>query len=643
MKLIKNALQVARLEAALFRHYPKLRLSVLGIMVIPALYAFIYLMSVWDPASRTAQLPALVVNLDRGAEVRGQAVHLGADLATSLVKKHAFGFREAADAALARRDVREGRVLFALIIPPDFSAQAMGAAAAGAGKLQVFASEGNNYAGAGFARRFAVEVGHQLNETLNEKRWEAVLGVAAGSADGLARLRQGVAQLQAGAAALDAGLGQAQAGAARLGTGVGQLSDGVVQLGDGVKQLGAGARTLDSKKPAAADLQPLKSGALQLVDGHAALQKGLLQLEAGAGKLVDGAGQLKDQSKGIPLVGAKVAAGAGQLADGASQLREGLRSAAEAEGKLGAGAQGLSKGVDQLADGFVAYGAGVSVLASKFPPDTRLDELAAGSQAAAGATRELDSGLARLKAGAAQLRAGLVTLGSALPAGVPGPEGTARGLAASVEPEIQIDAPVANQGQGMAPNFIPVALWLGAVMTAFIFHLRRLPEAASGHGRATLLLGKMGILGSINVAQAALVLLMSAWVLGMQPIHLAGLALTMVLASLTFMLIILTLVRAFGDAGKAVALILLILQLSSAGGVMPVELTNSFFRTISPWLPFTWAVKAVRSSTFGAFGSEWASALGVLALFGLGAFTLCLFIGRWKFVPPQEHRPAMDI
>ena len=63
--------------------------------------------------------------------------------------------------------------------------------------------------------------------------------------------------------------------------------------------------------------------------------------------------------------------------------------------------------------------------------------------------------------------------------------------------------------------------------------------------------------------------------------------------------------RAFGDAGKAAALILLILQLSSAGGVMPVELSGSFYQSISPWLPFTWVIKALRASMFGAFDGQW--------------------------------------
>lgn len=643
MRFLRNALHVARLEGALFRHYPKLRVSVIGILFIPALYAFIYLQSVWDPASHTGNLPAAIVNLDAGTVVKDQRVNVGDELTKTLLDKRAFGFATMRDADAAKREVREGKRLFALIIPADFSESAMSAAKPGAGKLVVYASEGNNYNGAGFAKRFAAELGHQANESLNEKRWAVVMGATSSAADNLSRMREGVAQLKAGAHQLHDGLAKADQGSAKLADGAGQLSTNVVKLTDGVKQLGAGLRTLDAKKPAEADLAALRNGANQLVAGHAELGKGLKQLDEGAGKLAAGAGQMREETKGIPLVGGKVSGGAGQLADGAGQLQSGLKAAIDGQAKLQAGAGQLSQGVTQLTEGFAAYSGAVSLMASKVPADAQLDQLAAGSRTLADAGGQLRGGLGQLQTGAGKLAVGLDTLASSLPAGVDRLPGTAEGLAASVQPELQIDAPVANNGQGFAPNFIPVALWLGAVMTAFIFHLRRLPEAAQAYGRFELLLGKLGILGSITATQALIVWAMAVLVLGIQPVHPAALALTAVVASLTFMLIILGLVRLLGDAGKAVALILLIVQLSSAGGVMPVELTSGFFRAVSPYLPFTWAVRAVRACAFGAYSDAWWQPLGVLALFALGALLVAMLAGRWKFVSPADHRPAMDI
>ena len=643
MTFLHSAYEVSALEARLFRHFPKLRVSVFGIVLIPALYAFIYLNSVWDPGTHTGNLPAAIVNLDKGSEIAGAPANLGVELTRSLQERRQFAFYETVDIDTARRDVQEGKSLFALIVPSDFSASALGAASAGAGKISIYASEGNNYAGAGFAKRFAEELGHQLNETLNEKRWAAVLGATSSSADGLKRLREGIAKLHEGAIALDAGMGKADAGSTQLANGAGEYSVAVEKLSGGVKQLGAGMQLLNARKPSPEDLGKLKAGAAQLAGGHVQLESAYPALENGARKLGAGASQLQQESSKIPLVGPKISNAASQLTEGAHQLRTGIAQAGDAQAKLSAGSRDLSKSVAQMADGFAAYSSNASLVASNFPADEKLDQLTVGGQTLAGASLELHSGISQLKKGTTQLAAGLGTLENALPSEIPNLPGTAVGLANSVKPQLEVDAPVKNNGMGLAPNFIPVSLWLGAVMTAFIFHLRRLPQEAEGKSRASLLLGKLGILWSINLAQAACVLLMSWLMLGIEPVNSAGLALTMVLSSFTFMLVILALVRVFGDAGKAVALILLVLQLSAAGGVMPVELTNDFYRAISPWLPFTWSIKAVRASAFGALGGDWGAALGVLSIFAGCTFLFCMLVGRWKFVLPQEHRPAMDI
>jgi putative membrane protein len=190
MKLLHQALAIAGADAAMLRRFPRLSIAVIGAILAPALYALIYLESVWDPASRTEALPAIIVNLDVGTQAYGRHVDLGSELTRSLQEKRAFGFTATDDEAEARRAVRAGRSLFALIVPRDFSASAMSGDSPGGGTLVLFASEGNNFMGAGFARRFAVELGHQVNETLNEKRWPLVPGATAGSGPVAMRARR---------------------------------------------------------------------------------------------------------------------------------------------------------------------------------------------------------------------------------------------------------------------------------------------------------------------------------------------------------------------------------------------------------------------------------------------------------------------
>ena len=641
-RTVRDAWAIACMDAALLRRFSTLRLAVVAVVLIPAVYALIYLASVWDPAARTASLPAAIVNLDTGVQYHGHAANVGAELSASIESRRLFGFHAMDDEPAARQAVREGKLVLALIIPADFSANAVPGREPGAGRLTVYTSEGNNYAAAGMARRFAGELGHQVNEALNEKRWALVLSSTAGSQQSVLKLKDGVAQLRLGAHELERGLYQAGGGARELQQGLHKLDTAAGQLTVGARQAAQGARQLDARRPPAADLQALKAGAHALADGHADLDRGLEQLQAGAEQLTLGAAQLRDETADIPFIGERLAHGADALAEGGTRLGSGLQQARHGERQLADGSARLNAGVTRLTDGVAALGEGIHTLSTRLSDDARLDEFGAGVERLTQGAQALGGGMERLHAGAARLGAGLGLLGASLP-DVPTFDGSAKGLADSVQPVVEVAAPVPNNGSGFAPNFVPVALWLGAVMTAFLFHLRRLPESARGASRLSQITGKLVLLTAIVLAQSTCVLLMLTGLLDLKVPHLGAFWLTLALASVTFLLIIVALTRALGDIGKGVALLLLVVQLSSAGGILPVELSGEIFRGLNPWLPFTWVVRAFRATLFGAYDNAWLHAWSVIAGIACLAFLAATFAGRWQYVPDGEHRPALDI
>ena len=642
MRVLRDAFAIFRMEMTLFTRFPKLKVSAIGVILIPALYALIYLSSVQDPGAHTGDLKAALVNLDKGLVYRDQDVNVGQEVAASIREKQTFGFVDYADEDDAKRAVRQGQLAFALIIPSDFSANAVPGHSAAGGRLVMYVSEGNNYNGASIAKRFAAELGHQVNVNLNESRWTMVLTTVTGSRDKLSELRKGAAALKDGAQKLDTGLNKADAGSKALATGTESLSGAVVQLTDGVKQLGAGLRTMDQQVPSAQELAAVKSAHTELMVGHAKLAQGLQDLQGGAQELSHASNRMRDEASGIPLFGTRIADGASQLGDGAALLGGGLQSARLGQGQLAEGTQKLGVGAGKLADGLAALGGGIHTAANKVPADAKLDELASATRNVNNGTHELQAGLDQLKSGTKELTLGLSLLNQSLPRDLQAPDGSARGLADSVEPVIEIVAPVPNNGAGFAPNFLATSLWLGAVMAAFLFHLRRLPHAAQSASRPARLLGKLSILGGLVVAQALVIMLMSLLLLELQVAQLGEYALTLVVSSLTFLTIIVALTRAFGDAGKAAVLLLMVLQLSSAGGVLPVELSGGIYQAVSPWLPFTWVIKALRASMFGAFDGGWLSAWLVIGLIGFIAWLAACFVGRWQFVSDQDHRPAME-
>lgn len=606
--------KILKTDGLLFRRFPRFGLAVFAITVVPAFYALIYLSSVWDPNAKTNALPVAIVNLDAGINYKGISVNVGEELAAGLVQSGTFGFRQMLDVEAVRQDVALGSLAFAVVIPQDFSANAVPGERAGGGQVTVILSEGNNYAAAGFARRFATELGHQVNETLNEKRWEQVLSTADGSGKNLEKLRAGIAQLSAGAQTLD--------------DGVAKYSVAAGQMSSGFKQVGAGLRGMHDELPSDAELKALKAGTVQLAAGQSELGAGLEQLQAGAARLTDGATSMQKQSLDIPLVGERVAKGAGELAAGGEQLKNGLGLALEANGQLVRGVQKAGADADKLIDGVAAMGDGIRTIESRLPENSRLDTFVGSGKT--------------LSEGSAKLRTGIQLIESVLPASPDKLEGSARGLADSVEPILDVLAPVANNGSAFAPNMVAMALWLGAVMTAYLFNMGTLVADYAQVPRLSKVLGKFAIPALVVLCQVLVTFLMLVFGLGIRAPSYLTLALTMVVASLAFLAIVFLLLRLFGEAGKLFAVLLLTLQLAAGGGVMPIELTGGFFQSVHAWLPFTWVVKALRASLFGAFDNGWMVVWRVVLYGGLAALFLAAFAGRWKLVQAPDYKPGIE-
>ena len=605
MTALRQMLFVLRLELQFFSRFPKLFAATLLVVFIPALYTFIYLSSVWDPASRINTLPVGLVNMDEGVEYRGQVFNAGWEVATALRKRQTFGFQDIDNEAEARAGVRSGALAFALIIPHDFSSNANPGHQAGAGKLTVLLS-------------------------------------AAGSQRSVDRLRDGVDQLRSGAHELNKGMLPLANGARQTAVGAQRLNGGVDQLNSGVRQLSAGIRTLDAKRPRNSDLDRLKTGAEQLASGHTDLSKGMGELQAGSQTLRGSVGTFRDQARDSILVPSKVNENLDLVYNGLVQLDAGMQSAADAQGKLSDGADKLSTGVGTLTPGVRAMNQGLRTMAQKLPEDSQLDELDRGTDALVSGTSALADGVQTARQGAERLSAGLDLLASSLPPVVDQPDGSAQGLANSVSPVVQVEAPVPNSGSGFAPNIIPAALWLGAGVAAFLIHVRVLPKHAQHFYGPAKLCGKLGIPLLIVLLQAVMVYATVVWGLHIRVARPALFTLTLGLSAITFLCIVIALTRVMGDAGKAVSMIFLAVQLSSSGGIMPVELSGTLFSEISPWLPLTWVVRAMKVSMFDAYGGAWQHPMVVIASTCAIAMVSACWLGRWRYVKPSAFRPAVD-
>ena len=649
---------VAAADIALLHRSRALLGSAIGLTFVPMLYAVIYVSSLWDPAAHSSSLPVALVNSDAGVTYRGQRIDLGDEVQKKLEQRRIFHFLPMASVKQARDAVAESDAYFAVVLPADFSARAVPGNGLQQAKLQLLVGEGTSLMGANIASRFGLELTHQLNESLNEKRWQLVLGKLGESKSGLAALKEGADRLRAGAKQLDTGahdlarfLGQAKDGAHQLSAGDKRVAAGVGQLTTGMKQLGAGVRLMAEKIPTDAALEKLQDGSHTLSEKHDELVTGLAKAREGAAQLQAGARKLKEGSAKIPIVGRKISDGARQIEEGLAKLEQGLQTAHAGSAQLASGQRQLDGGVQRLAEGVKKLGGGVRTMNNELPTDAKLKELDDGAALVATKLAELGTGLdklhegsARLADGSAQLADGLAVMYAKIPSDVQGLDGDAAGLAASVILDSTAVTKVPNNGHAFAPYFVALALWVGSVMTSFLFWFRRLSSALAFTSQGARLTGKMAVPAMLVLAQAMIMTLamrlilrldwgtaMLFWVIAMS-------------GSLSFMTIVFTCIVILGDAGRAVAILFLIFQLASAGGPFPVEMSGPVFQFAHPFLPITDIIKALRALMFGAYGGAWwryeLRMLATALVFFCGAFVLGR---RWKIVEAKDYTAALDL
>ncbi|MFE6735835.1 YhgE/Pip family protein [Microbacterium sp. NPDC057650] len=206
-------------------------------------------------------------------------------------------------------------------------------------------------------------------------------------------------------------------------------------------------------------------------------------------------------------------------------------------------------------------------------------------------------------------------------------------LATFVSEPVELDRvpvySVVSFGAAMTPLYTVLALWVGALLTAVAIRVDPPQGEASGLpplSPAQTYLGRFGIFAIVGFLQSSLVCLGSILFTQVQPQHPFLLILAGWVSSLVFMLIIYTLVVTFGNAGKALSVLLLVIQISSSGGAYPLQVLPQWFQNISPWLPATHAVSAMRAAIAGIYRNDYWVQLGWLALFAVPALLLGLVL-----------------
>ncbi|HHQ8912083.1 TPA: YhgE/Pip family protein [Bacillus cereus] len=395
-------------------------------------------------------------------------------------------------------------------------------------------------------------------------------------------------------------LNNAKEGANTLKNESGHLIDAINQLADGSDKVTGGLGALS------AGANQMAGGVNQLANGSSRVTGGLGTLSAGANQMAGGVNQLANGSS-------QVTGGLGTLSVGVSKLADGSKQVTGGLGTLSVGVNQMAGGVTQLADGSGQVTTGIGTL------NGGLNKMSTGSTQLIDGVNKLADGSGKVTDGLVKVNDGSGELAEKLGEGaektgeVKGTDKTYDMFASPVKVKTEKMAEVPNYGTGFTPYFLSLGLFVGALLLSIVYPLRdTVGVPKSGF---SWFISKFGVLLSVGIIQAVVADVILLFGLGVEVQSIPYFILFSIVTSLAFIALIQCLVTAFGDAGRFIAIITLIIQLTTSAGTFPLELIPKFLQPFNAWLPMTYSVsglKAVVSS--GDFNFMWQN-IGILMIF----------------------------
>ncbi|WP_043223080.1 YhgE/Pip family protein [Streptomyces sp. NRRL F-5193] len=311
---------------------------------------------------------------------------------------------------------------------------------------------------------------------------------------------------------------------------------------------------------------------------------------------------------------------ADELAARAPHLDEDVEGAIRKINELNKGAKKVADGAEQLHTGITGARAGSVSL------DSGVGKLKKGAG-------DLDGGLFKLADGSGSLATGLKDGVDQIPDYDKGErDRRTEVMADPVKLAAQSLHKAPNYGTGFAPYFIPLSLWVGAMVAYMIIQPMNRRALAAGASAWRIALAGWFPVAAIGVLQVGALLSVLHWGLGLEMARAAGTVGFLALVTCCFAAIIQWLNARFGAAGRILVLALLMVQLTSAGGTYPVQTSPGFFNAVHPFLPMTHVVDALRRLiSGGGLGPVW-EAVAVLSAYTLGALALTAVSARRKQV-----------
>ncbi|MFF8968080.1 YhgE/Pip family protein [Streptomyces sp. NPDC014995] len=678
--------KLAALELRRFGRGKLPRAALVALLLLPLLYGALYLWSFWDPYGRLDRVPVALVNDDEGATAGGRRITAGDDISEGLRDSEVFDWHEVS-AAQARAGVEDGTYYLSLTMPADFSRRIASSAGDSpeTSALQVRTNDANNYIVGQISRTVFSEVRTAASTKASRSFLDRIFisfsdihGKTVEAADGADKLKGGIGKAEKGSQDLADGLTDAATGSGKLSKGLTKLNKGADDLESGSQKVADGTQTLADKVNGAADKvgpflednEKTIGDTAQLVADSAEVIRGhLATLVRTAPVAAKGAHTASDTLAGVhearcetPVLPDAACADLKKARDAAADvasvaddvntvvadqdgdlktLRTHLGTLQKQAQALADRAPHLSEDLDDAVSRINALNKGAAKVAAG------AKKLHTGLGTAKTGAEDLDEGVGKLKTGADDLSGGMYKLvdGSVKLAGglhdgaerIPDYDRRDRDartavMADPVRLATQDLHKAPNYGTGFAPYFIPLSLWVGAMVAyMLIAPMNRRALAAGASAWRIALAGWLPVV-AIGVLQTTALMAVLHWAVGLEMARAAGTVGFLFLVTACFAALVQWLNARFGAAGRILVLALLMLQLTSAGGTYPVQTSPGFFNALHPFLPMSHVVDALRRLISGGGLEPVWHACVVLIAFTAGALALTALAARRRQV-----------
>ena len=197
-----------------------------------------------------------------------------------------------------------------------------------------------------------------------------------------------------------------------------------------------------------------------------------------------------------------------------------------------------------------------------------------------------------------------------------------------VQTSVNAVYPIANYGSAMTPFYTVLAIWVGGVILSSLIKIHARTEGLIDPKPAELYFGRYLFFFVLSQIQAAVIVTGDLYILKVQCLHPGMLYLTGALTAFTFSLLIYSLALSFGDVGKAIVVVIMVMQIAGSSGTFPIELLPEIYQKFYRFFPFPYAIDAMRECICGMYGNYYWQQIGFLMLFAVAALLIGLLVRK---------------